>query len=65
MDTHPAQQIRCIGATPMSEIRAPWGDNHPNMSATDLLRHILAHLPNLDGARCVAECSTFANVRRT
>jgi hypothetical protein len=25
-----------------------WGDNHPNMS-TDLLVHILAHLPNLEG----------------
>jgi hypothetical protein len=50
----------------VSEI--PWpprGDNYPNMSATDLLVHILAHLPNLEGARCVAERSTFANVRRT
>src|SRR6516165_4331791 len=27
--------------------------------------HILAHLPNLEGARWVAERSTFANVRRT
>jgi hypothetical protein len=39
-------------------------DNHPEMAATDLLVHILAP-PNLEGARCVAERSTFANVRRT
>jgi len=44
--------------------RDPVGDNHPNMSATDLLVHILAHLPNLEGASCGAERSTFANARR-
>jgi hypothetical protein len=27
------------------------------------LLHALAHLPNLEGARCVAERSTFANVK--
>ena len=43
----------------MSETRAPAGDNQPNISATELLVHILAHLPNLEGARCVAERSTF------
>jgi hypothetical protein len=49
----------------MSEIRAPVGGQSPQHFATDLLVHTLAHVPNLEGARRVAERCTFANVRRT
>ena len=35
----------------MSEIRAPWGDNHPDTPGVGM--HILAHLPNLPGAACI------------
>jgi hypothetical protein len=35
------------------------------MPSVGLLLHTLADIPNLEGARCVAERSTFANVRRT
>jgi hypothetical protein len=41
------------------------GDNNPDTPSVGLLLHTLAHLPNLGRARCVAERSTFANVRRT
>jgi hypothetical protein len=54
----------------VSEIRAPVfrppsGDKNPNMPSVGLLLHPLAYIPKLEGARCVAERSTLANVRKT